>query len=354
MSEKKKIESIQALRAFASPIVALSHLLNIAVAFGGSALLTAKISLHVPADAAVACFFTVSGFIMTMLADKGRSPLDFALRRVVRIFPTYWIALPVMLVLPALPGAAHFVTWPQIALLSTAAAHPITWALVFEIYFYILVTIIMICCRGSVTAGFALFATAHVLMIHLVQAGLAPAHQFLQPAAASFWVGSSVYLATAKLKSAWASLTVIILAVGSLLLSTDFGHEMRGNNMVLYAAIFGPIFVLMIATEKLAKFSVPKYLIWWSNRSYALFLWHVPVMVVSVQVVQKISSFESPIGVLIFSGMSFFGSVAAALFGYKYVELPITTFLNGMLRKIAPRQSTLNAGAGAHPVEQLV
>jgi exopolysaccharide production protein ExoZ len=335
-----KIQSIQALRAFASPLVALSHLLNIAVASGGAALITIKTGMHAPADAAVACFFTVSGFIMTMLADKGRSPADFALRRIIRIFPAYWIVLPVMLLLPPLPGAAHETSLAQLLLLQAAQAHPITWALMFEIYFYIAVTLIMLCCRGSIARGFALFAVVHVAAILLIPS----TDTIIQPAAASFWIGTCVYLATTRLKTEWPSLLVIAAAIALLLTQTTFGPQYRGNNMILYASFFGPIFVMMIVLERGGVFSVPAPIIWWSNRSYSLFLWHIAVMTLAALAVQTWSSFSTPSGLALFAALSLTGSVAVALIGYRFVELPVTSWLNGLVERPAKAENRPSPG----------
>lgn len=322
----KKIQSIQALRSLASPIVAVSHLLNIAVALGGASLYSRQQFFIIPADLAVSCFFGVSGFIMGMIAHKSRSAADFVVRRAIRIFPSFWVALAVAMVIPAIiPGMNPVTNWQQVLLLQRAEPLPLTWALSFEIYFYGAVALIMTCCRGAIARGFAFFASMHVGMILLAMSGAVTPHPVLVPAAASFWVGVAVHLLS-KGRIEWGPTLIIATAISILIANMDIGP--RGNNMLLYTVIFSPIFLAMIKLEQNEVFMVPAFLIWWSSRSYALFLWHLPVMAGSAWLVRTYSDFETDEGLALFLIASLLGSILAALVGYRFIELPITSRLS--------------------------
>lgn len=88
---KKRIESIDALRGIAALAVVLRHYTTIF-----------SIDYDVPNDfnfefkygyLGVELFFLISGFVIFMTIEKVKTSKEFVVKRFVRLYPTYWLAL---------------------------------------------------------------------------------------------------------------------------------------------------------------------------------------------------------------------------------------------------------------------
>jgi len=126
--------------------------------------------------AGVDIFFVISGFIMAHTAS-GQSGLtmsfDFARRRLARIFSGYWPFFVLAVVIFGLFRAEHFAgsnlvksffLWPQ------ALNHillEITWTLSYELYFYLLFSLLILFTNPGNRNGFVLLAFISVLALNL-------------------------------------------------------------------------------------------------------------------------------------------------------------------------------------------
>ena len=94
----------------------------------------------------VQLFFVISGFVIFMTLERSKSPLDFVVSRLSRLFPTYWTAVLMswgLLALMALPGFQP--TWTQV-IANFSMAHElfgidsidgVYWSLGVELIFYV-------------------------------------------------------------------------------------------------------------------------------------------------------------------------------------------------------------------------
>ena len=115
-------------------------------------------------SAGVDIFFVISGFIITMVAQKSATEdnpaIHFAVRRMIRIYPIYWIVFFIAVI------ASNFIflsppieprpLWMK-ALLLTDRNDKIlaAWSLAYEIYFYAVVTILLLTLRRHITQAIA-------------------------------------------------------------------------------------------------------------------------------------------------------------------------------------------------------
>ena len=153
-----KFASIQALRAVAILLVIGSHTRGFENALG---LHTAFINL-IPFEATgVDLFFIISGFVMMYIHwddfAKGRS-LNFLVKRIVRIFPMYWIVTGVLALVFALYPqvvhhweSAHASLWMSLLLIpqNTQPLLYVGWTLVSEMYFYYVFTAFLAASRRT-------------------------------------------------------------------------------------------------------------------------------------------------------------------------------------------------------------
>ena len=160
MSQSRSIETIQHLRAVAAIGVVVFHALS--QAFGPDG-----VSAYVRLGAAgVDLFFVISGFIMWVTAiDKSSAdPARFAVRRLIRIVPLYWLMTTFILaVLFLVPGAMRSASFDAAHVIASyiflAWPHPVIdgrlwplvvpgWTLNYEMLFYAIVAVSLVFRRG--------------------------------------------------------------------------------------------------------------------------------------------------------------------------------------------------------------
>jgi exopolysaccharide production protein ExoZ len=152
---KQTFYSIQALRGLAASLVVIAHIFEHPSRGDPNALLlTGRFGVEI--------FFVISGFVMTHVAGEGAfSPWAFAVRRILRIVPLYWVCtllvFAVALVAPALfktttADVKHLV----LSLFFIPAPDPqaasdwrplfkLGWTLNYEMFFYAALTLLFWC-----------------------------------------------------------------------------------------------------------------------------------------------------------------------------------------------------------------
>ena len=103
-----KFANIQALRAVAVVLVLAAHVHDFSDRFNSHWALD---WLSPIGTWGVDLFFVISGFIMVVVHyddfAEQKSPQRFFLRRVIRIYPLYWLVTLVIVVMLHVPGVAH-------------------------------------------------------------------------------------------------------------------------------------------------------------------------------------------------------------------------------------------------------
>ena len=144
------IRNIQAMRGIACLLVFCIHAL---VTHGGMGVDTIAWYFYPLGSAGVDIFFVISGFIITSVAtrsaDEPSPALRFGLRRLIRIYPIYWIVFAIAVVAShhiflAPEDMAQPSLWKEALLLTHNNTKILAaWSLAFEIYFYFVVTFIL-------------------------------------------------------------------------------------------------------------------------------------------------------------------------------------------------------------------
>jgi peptidoglycan/LPS O-acetylase OafA/YrhL len=151
-----RISSLHVLRGLAALQVAFGHAYyfafdpSIQSQFFGQTLVNLSPEIGAPAklypfmpsgNLPVAAFFLLSGFVLEG-SLKRLSPVSFLINRTLRIYPVFIVAFFAHLCLIAtLGGLVPSVTliWRNFLLIDSVAVMPISWTLLFEVRYYILV-----------------------------------------------------------------------------------------------------------------------------------------------------------------------------------------------------------------------
>ena len=144
-----KLPGLQVLRALAALMVLVGHVLAEAEHY---------FALPLPGDAipwtrGVDIFFVISGFVITLSAQRFRGqPGPFLWRRLMRVVPLYWLFTTLMVAaLVLIPGGAKDTSFDPLQILSSYGFFPyeradgriapvlsLGWTLNYEIFFYAL------------------------------------------------------------------------------------------------------------------------------------------------------------------------------------------------------------------------
>ncbi len=285
-----RFEEIDVLRGLAAMCVVLSHYSTHCVGFFREAPF--GLELHtVYGFYAVQLFFIISGFVISLTLEKSNSWRDFAFSRLSRLYPAYWVAVTLVVVVelfvfgktPWIGGYFANMTMLQ-EFIGFTNLDNVFWSLTVELAFYAIMGVIFatgLLPRIEMVAGIWLaLACLWSLMDQHLGIGL-PAFlpRFLILRHVAFFVaGITFYRITVKgLTRPRAALILAALAAAGWIdgqWDTDVpavgwidGLQRLGIAVVLFAA-FG-----LAVTGKL-RFAVSPVTLWLGAISYPLYLSH--------------------------------------------------------------------------------
>ena len=285
-TRRATIANVQALRGCAALLVALGHG---ARAGSGPNELLALLSWS--AYAGVDVFFVISGFIVSeaatraaKTAPRARATLDFALRRIFRIFPLYWIALVVAI---GLGGWIHIApaAWPQssavsMTFLTTMWITPLSsaWSLAFEAYFYVALTIIILIFGRHVHVGIFVWLVLQILWLRSGRAtpGTVASNDLVYEFAFGWLVG--LLQGVGNNRTTWLS------AIGALTLwicgawLTAHQGLLAPRPRVETFGIASALLLYTLLRIEVAGVRAPKFLQRLGDISYSTYLWHMIVI----------------------------------------------------------------------------
>jgi exopolysaccharide production protein ExoZ len=293
----QKILSIQALRFVAAAWVVFHHALGAAHEYSQrlglpDTALNRFYNLPILGNAGVDLFFVISGFVMVYTTwrtfGQPGAARDFLARRLIRIFPPYWICTTIVAAaLLAYPGQITGLAWDGGMVLASYLLLPLYsvedlprfllfpgWTLAYEMYFYLVFFALMWLPRkwflALISALFLSSVAARLLLAHRSQ----PLEVITNPLLLEFlfgvWVGHA-YFHLREVGPRWSRVLVgaSITAFGlTLFVSLDVGR-------VLEWGLPAALLVLGLAlAERAGRLHVPWLLAELGNSSYSLYLTH--------------------------------------------------------------------------------
>jgi exopolysaccharide production protein ExoZ len=289
-----KFANIQALRAIAVILVLAAHVHDFSDRFDSRWALD---WLSPVGTWGVDLFFVISGFIMVVVHYNdfavAKSPQRFFLRRIIRIYPLYWVVTFVILLILKVPGLAH--GWAgngsqileSLLLLPQAKGYllPIAWTLTYEMYFY------------CVFAGLLLFSRSVALRVIAGWAAVILAMQFVPAVQNNLYGGFAfgnlvlefilgAFVGVAVVKRRFVE-PLLPLALGLLGLAITFAVFSKNGRATTEGSVrFATIGISMAAIvygtaifEVARKRILPRALQSIGDASYSVYLWHLLLLV---------------------------------------------------------------------------
>ena len=253
--------------------------------------------------AGVIAFFAISGFVVTstIKPPKGEGTAHFAIKRLLRLYPAYWLALALTYMLiwapqgriPDLVGAfANTTMLPTVFGIESAMGH--FWTLEIEFVFYALVIVLFLAGKLKdprlIVALVCLLALkpASFLMGKLAWTS-GQGHWGELPLCLAIMLWGSLLRASydpnasvqQKLR-AWATWPIAICTVLVVGRSLNLGGIIKGTDPVTWLSGLGTLWGLLIFVAfTLCGQRWPKFMVWCGTVSYSLYLFH-PVIFYSV------------------------------------------------------------------------
>jgi peptidoglycan/LPS O-acetylase OafA/YrhL len=312
--KKNRLEWVQVLRGLAAVMVVFFHFGLWETKIFGSNIATPGFLLN-GGEAGVDIFFVISGFIMVFITPnelRGRGSLEFLYRRFTRIFPPYWIVFGVMLIVwlqrPEFFNRSYqhqmdvtrsFFLLPQ----SFMPLLNVGWSLIHEVYFYLVLSGLLIFRRPGRIVLLALwFATvllANIFSLPAASPGSPVLQLVLSPFSLEFQMGMVVAF-TFKNFAGWRlpAWCYVSSAIGGILAIYIIGqfHLTGGayplNNQMLRTCSYGLAgWVVVLSCVQLdvsTLITAPKWGVFLGDASYSLYLVHAPIIMATCTIVSHV------------------------------------------------------------------
>jgi peptidoglycan/LPS O-acetylase OafA/YrhL len=334
--------SLQALRALAAFGVMLFHLLPFEAKYlPGGSIVPAGFSAG---RASVDLFFVLSGFLAVWTTPGpggGDAAQSFLLRRVTRIYPTYWFyCIPLVLAAVAAPGSLTGAHQPYVIaslLLVPNAAPPlllVAWTLEFEIYFYLAFALLiwvglarrrrilaLVAWGGLVVAGRAVLAPTRADA--LLDAVLSPlVLEFLAGCAAAYLCAAGLQRGVTGVAG---MVGCAVLVIGLVWSETLFGLPW------LRVSVFGSGAALLLigcfGEDMKIRRVLPRVVVRIGDASYSLYLSHLFTIGVIGHLLSHVAPsvwlLATPVGHVVVLFVTIVAALLVAEASYRWIERPL-------------------------------
>lgn len=287
---KAHFDSVQAMRAYSVIAVVLFHIaMRQRQDFPSSGLhLTYPLSLI--GHAGVDLFFIISGFIITTVNWHGfgrpAAIVDYLLKRIIRIFPLYWLTgLPMLLYamtqnIDFKSAIGAFFLLPHYA----GRVNQVAWSLAYEILFYAVFAVFLLLPRRRLLIGVGIWLSLIAANCMFPHAFKHPGmfQTFLRPLNLEFILGIGVALLI-QMKAVY-NHPRLLIGLGILGAALVAALKHYGPNPypeydgAVRALLFGvPAALILygaISLECLGRFNTSKTVLLLGDASYAIYLVH--------------------------------------------------------------------------------
>ena len=369
MAEKQSLDSIQILRGIAALAVVFHHACGtVAENAPHPAWLNQIGRLPEFGAAGVDIFFIISGFIMVYVSRDafGRSGAAqlFWRKRLIRIFPLYWLYTTLMLLLVLSPFAMQHAVFslsytiksyllipafnPGSALTLPQPLLQVGWTLSYELLFYFIFGTWLYLGKIKTLVPFVLGCFILAFASSPVLPPGSPLGAFLgQPILFEFLYGvivGVVFLQGWRVQST-AALACVLIAAGAFAISI-FVHPELPMRWLFWGLPAALLVYGSLGLQPRANW-LNSTLLALGDASYTLYLQHA-FITLAIGGLLKRSIIVHRIQPDLLIAMIVAGCALLAWFSYKYLELPMNTWL--AQRFIGPRRAVISPAADSYTV----
>jgi len=363
MTKTDRIPELDGLRGIAILMVLVGHILQQAERLSGQNF-PGWIKTIIDMNwAGVELFFVLSGFLITsillQIKNKPNYFTNFYARRILRIFPVYYVVLTIIFIIYFVTKRADIITILQTSMWFYTYAHnwlfvsnvapglyfAHLWSLAIEEQFYLIWPLVVfrietkqIFSLGAIAIFVAILFRIGAILLSTEYLNTFPYYSTVTRVdglmlgailAAGFQTGLEKQLSKDALK-------ILILASALVSISIAFQPEspLWNNTVMLTAGISGvallsaSLVIIAVAWNEahfMRRFLRHPSLVFFGKYSYGLYLFLWPVTSWIIDVLSKTNS-VNPINWLVFSSACFMITVVLALISWKLVEQPILKF----------------------------
>lgn len=305
-SQHAKLESIQVIRGIAAILVLLFH---------ASYLVQYRLGYNLTpyfwfGYSGVDIFFVLSGFIIFYTTSNHTTRSTFFLRRLLRIYPMYWMAIFLVLVIAYSSQALHLGSDSSISNAVTDASFfsklgtfllipkssdiiKISWTLSYEMAFYSLFAIFFFYSKNLFIAILMLWATLSLVTAFYFKMDYAqpdnPMIAMINPIMIEFIFGCGIAILCLKYKNIFSNrkltwLFFLLMSIGiisyisSVMLVTHEFTKLASTNQYSRFIIYGMPAAIIIFSSIYLPISYFKWLTFLGDASYSIYLFHYPIM----------------------------------------------------------------------------
>lgn len=310
------ISNIQALRGFAALNVVFFHALGTSIAHGDAPAFLLPLAGW--GASGVDVFFVISGFIMAHTQEgRKRSWQGFALNRIARITPLYWIITALALARIATTDPLYIASSLGFVSMHLGFEHPVLsvgWTLEYEMLFYALFA------AGIAIGAPILFAVTMITALAITGV--------IDWVALEFCMGMGCYLAYRHFRDRENNVWIWVHLTGWALLFLSVAGD-AGLHRVLLWGVPSSIIVLSALLIPQTKNRLLSAL---GHASYGIYLIHLFVLSALFRI------FDGPVVIAL-------SVIATAVIGYgvwRFVEMPVTATVSRLFRDKgqAPKATT--------------
>ncbi len=289
-----KLVGIEAARGFAAFLVVCVHSGNHIMKDNGTLPLGGMTAF---AHAGVDLFFVISGFIILFvhqhdLGQPGRF-LNYAQRRISRIYPAYWVVLLLTAADKArkqMPELSQ-IAWDALLLPEPTPIFDIAWTLQHEMVFYVLFAIAIVHRRLGLTLFAAWFIVIMAGIVGIVppqDGGLVRLTSFFN-ILFFFGLGCAWVVRRHRIP---APALLATLGLGCFLAAGVLENIGRMNGhgplaRLVYGAAAAALLVGLVELERQNRLRVPRFMVVIGDATYAIYLFHLLIMGVIWQVLLR-------------------------------------------------------------------
>lgn len=290
-------------------------------------------------------FFLISGFVVLMSA-WGRTPRQFVVSRIVRLYPAYWIGIAITSVVTVTLGAGLFhVSLPQVlANLTMFQAVPnienvdvVYWTLWAEMRFYLLMLVFTFIgmTRGRIMAGL----WAWTALTFLVELGLLPgvADLIVQSTFSHYFIAGMALFMLYRFGLDWQIALLVPICLGNAVYrAIGYANSVGERYSVTYSpvvitAVVVAIFLIMtfIALRVTRPLSKP-WMVTAGALTYPLYLVHAHIGFI------LFARLEGAVNKYVLLVCMIAVMLAVAYVIHRFVERPLAPRLKRLLSKREP------------------